>query len=114
MPQILHSGETNANVNFMHLWCCFGKLTAILGSNHFDDGTDADDQAMVGLKQGTQCYEPVRRPWPRTPGTFAMPGAAAAKAQIIRGDKLEGTSMLASYQHASNILVENCSLLATL
>ena len=86
----------------MHLWCCFGKLKTILGSNHIDDGTDDDDQAMVGLKQGTQCYEPVRRPWPRTPGTFAMPGAAAAEAQIIRGDKLEGTSMLASYQHTSN------------
>ena len=82
----------------MHLWCCFGKLKTILGSNHFDDGADDEDQAMVGLKQGTQCYEPVRRPWPRTPGTFAMPEAAAAEAQIIRGDKLEAGCMLESCQ----------------
>ena len=87
---------TNADVNYMHLWCCFGKLKTILCSNHIDDGADDDDHAMVGLKQGTQCYEPVRRPWPRTPGTFAMPEAAAAEAQIIRGDKLEGTTLIAS------------------
>ena len=90
----------------MHIWCCFGKLKTILGSNHIDDGTDDDDQAMVGLKQGTQCYEPVRRPWPRTPGTFAMPGAAAAEAQIIRGDKLEAGCMLGSCQEEEDYSVQ--------
>ena len=60
-----------------------------------DDVTNDDADAREGLRR-SQCYEPVRRPWPRTPGTFLMPGAAAGEAQIIRGDKLEAGCMLDS------------------